>query len=86
MVNSNLKRYSFRVNADARLSEKIKFSQSLSFARTINRSGAHQRRGGRQPYGPSAKKYTLLRPPFPYSTKTGNMWITGTTRQKLKAR
>ncbi|RPD41220.1 SusC/RagA family TonB-linked outer membrane protein [Chitinophaga barathri] len=38
VINSNLKRYSFRVNADARLSEKVKFSQSLSFSRTINKS------------------------------------------------
>ncbi|MBO9154709.1 SusC/RagA family TonB-linked outer membrane protein [Chitinophaga sp. GCM10012297] len=38
VINSNLKRYSFRVNADARLSEKIRFSQSLSYSRTVNRS------------------------------------------------
>lgn len=38
VINSNLKRYSFRVNADARLSEKVRFSQSLSFSRTVNKS------------------------------------------------
>lgn len=38
VINSNLKRYSFRVNADAKLNEKVKFSQSMSFSRTVNRA------------------------------------------------
>ncbi|SIN71700.1 SusC/RagA family TonB-linked outer membrane protein [Chitinophaga niabensis] len=38
VINSNMKRYSFRVNADAKINEKVKVSQSLSYSRTINRS------------------------------------------------
>lgn len=38
VINSNMKRYSFRVNADAKLSEKVKVTQSLSYSRTINMS------------------------------------------------
>lgn len=38
VINSNMKRYSFRVNGDAKLSEKFKFTQSLSFSRTVNKS------------------------------------------------
>lgn len=38
VINSNMKRYSFRVNADAKINERVKVSQSLSYSRTINRS------------------------------------------------
>lgn len=38
VINSNMKRYSFRVNADAKINEKVKVSQSLSYSRTVNRS------------------------------------------------
>ncbi|MRG44960.1 SusC/RagA family TonB-linked outer membrane protein [Chitinophaga sp. SYP-B3965] len=38
VINSNMKRYSFRVNADANLTDKVKFTQSLSYSRTINSS------------------------------------------------
>jgi len=38
VINSNMKRYSFRVNADAKLNDKVKVTQSLSYSRTINRS------------------------------------------------
>lgn len=38
VINSNMKRYAFRVNADAKINEKVKVSQSLSYSRTINRS------------------------------------------------
>ena len=37
-LNSELKRYSIRINVDNQISEKLKFSQSLTFNRTINRS------------------------------------------------
>lgn len=38
VINSNMKRYSFRVNADAKINDKVKVTQSLSYSRTINRS------------------------------------------------
>jgi TonB-linked SusC/RagA family outer membrane protein len=37
-LNSDLKRYSIRINVDNQLSERLKFSQSLTFNRTVNRS------------------------------------------------
>lgn len=38
VINSGMERYSVRLNVDQRVSDKIKFSQSLTFNRTINNS------------------------------------------------
>ncbi|MGV3763948.1 SusC/RagA family TonB-linked outer membrane protein [Parapedobacter sp.] len=45
-LNSGLERYAIRVNVDNKLSDKITFSQSLTFNRTINRSVPTNSAGG----------------------------------------
>lgn len=45
-LNSDLKRYSIRINVDNQINDRLKFSQSLTFNRTINHSVPTNSAGG----------------------------------------
>ena len=71
IINSGLKRYSFRVNLDGKITDKIKFSQALTYNRTISNSLPASNQGAGNVRS-AAERSWVTSPTIPVFDNNGN--------------